>query len=168
MAIFSEAIRKYGPFQELLLTERNRTEEVLRASEERYRRMVEMTQEGICTVDSEGRFTFSESGPGCAALLGFAPGALPGMQMAEVWVPEDVAQLHAQIGRRRDGLTGLANRARLHEHLEGSLRAARDIGRPISLLLLDLNRLKQVNDVLGHHIGDLLLRQVADRLQHAW
>ena len=59
-----------------------------------------------------------------------------------------------------DALTGLPNRATLHERLAQALRA----GAPVALLLLDLDRFKEVNDTLGHHIGDGLLSAVAARL----
>ncbi len=66
-----------------------------------------------------------------------------------------------------DALTDLPNRALLRVRLdEGSARAGRD-GRALALCLLDLDRFKDVNDSFGHHHGDLLLRQVADRLREA-
>src|SRR5690606_3825415 len=60
-----------------------------------------------------------------------------------------------------DSLTGLFNRSVLHRefdrwHAHGARRTA--------LLLLDLDRFKEVNDTLGHHVGDALLRQIGDRL----
>jgi diguanylate cyclase (GGDEF)-like protein len=65
---------------------------------------------------------------------------------------------------RQDSLTGLVNRASFHEALsKASARAAR--GEAFALLCLDLDRFKQVNDTLGHPIGDALLRAVADRLR---
>jgi diguanylate cyclase (GGDEF)-like protein len=66
-----------------------------------------------------------------------------------------------------DSLTGLPNRLLLNEHLESILRSAAHSGQPVSLLLLDLDRFNEVNDTLGHPIGDLVLRQVATRLQSA-
>lgn len=66
---------------------------------------------------------------------------------------------------RRDALTGLANRRAVLEHLDG-LPEQDDPGTA-ALLLLDLNRFKQVNDTYGHQAGDDLLRQVAGRLQQA-
>jgi diguanylate cyclase (GGDEF)-like protein len=61
-----------------------------------------------------------------------------------------------------DGLTGLPNRVLLMERLDRIV--TRGTGDPAALLLLDLNGFKGVNDSLGHHAGDLLLDQVAQRL----
>jgi diguanylate cyclase (GGDEF)-like protein len=57
----------------------------------------------------------------------------------------------------RDPLTGLANRNLLREHLEHALAASRERGTPVGLLLIDLDRFKEVNDTLGHSSGDELL-----------
>jgi diguanylate cyclase (GGDEF)-like protein len=63
-----------------------------------------------------------------------------------------------------DPLTGLANRTRFAGLLELQAAWHREQGRDFALLMIDLDRFKLVNDTLGHPVGDLLLRKVADRL----
>ena len=60
-----------------------------------------------------------------------------------------------------DELTGLANRRSWHDHLEHALARARRSGAPLSVVVLDLNGFKQVNDTQGHAAGDRLLRTVS-------
>jgi diguanylate cyclase (GGDEF)-like protein len=64
-----------------------------------------------------------------------------------------------------DSLTGLANRAGLLEHLAARLTG--DQLRPCSLLFIDLDRFKEINDTFGHQAGDEVLRAVAARLRAA-
>lgn len=64
-----------------------------------------------------------------------------------------------------DPLTQLANRRQLHERLEQSLAASKRDGRYGALLYLDMDRFKTLNDTLGHQYGDMLLCEVARRLQ---
>lgn len=66
---------------------------------------------------------------------------------------------------RRDGLTGLWNRRYLMERLEHELAVARRSQRPLSLVLLDLDHFKQVNDRHGHAAGDRVLTEAARALQ---
>lgn len=64
-----------------------------------------------------------------------------------------------------DSLTGLFNRHRMTRRMDAVLAAYRPIGRCCGLMMMDLDRFKQVNDTMGHPAGDELLRQVADRLR---
>ncbi|MDH4053730.1 MAG: EAL domain-containing protein, partial [Rubrivivax sp.] len=66
----------------------------------------------------------------------------------------------------RDGLTGLLNRHGLQDEAE-TLLAGSDAARPSAMMFVDLDGFKQVNDAMGHHMGDELLRAVAGRLRQA-
>jgi diguanylate cyclase (GGDEF)-like protein/PAS domain S-box-containing protein len=89
------------------------------------------------------------------------------------WVAflRDVTETKQQVLSLRhqathDELTGLPNRAMLFETLEEALEAARPNKSLLALMLMDLDRFKEVNDTFGHHFGDVLLKQVAFRLQN--
>jgi diguanylate cyclase len=66
-----------------------------------------------------------------------------------------------------DALTGLPNRTLPADRLVQALRAGRREGSTTGLLLIDLDRFKEINDTLGHHYGDLLLSQIGPRLTGA-
>jgi diguanylate cyclase (GGDEF)-like protein len=66
---------------------------------------------------------------------------------------------------RFDSLTGLPNRAMMRQTLDEALRNAAHRQKGCTLFMIDLDRFKNVNDTLGHPIGDALLRQVSERLK---
>jgi diguanylate cyclase (GGDEF)-like protein/PAS domain S-box-containing protein len=72
----------------------------------------------------------------------------------------------ARIARlaHHDALTGLFNRYSLESRLAQALLAARREKRQMAVIFIDLDRFKAINDTLGHHVGDLLLIEVAQRL----
>jgi diguanylate cyclase (GGDEF)-like protein/PAS domain S-box-containing protein len=63
-----------------------------------------------------------------------------------------------------DPLTGLPNRRMLHERLQQAIRRSRRNGRTMALMFVDLDRFKEINDTLGHHMGDVLLADASQRL----
>jgi len=84
-------------------------------------------------------------------------------------VRSTLAQLeeaHARLrdSSRRDGLTGLYNRTYFHEAFERMLQACNDGDQPLSLLMIDLDHFKSVNDAYGHLVGDDCLRWATQRI----
>ncbi|MFQ3171340.1 MAG: diguanylate cyclase (GGDEF)-like protein/PAS domain S-box-containing protein [Oleispira sp.] len=65
-----------------------------------------------------------------------------------------------------DPLTGLPNRTQMYERLDKMVTSARESHTYIAVLFLDLDRFKPINDSMGHPAGDLVLKEVASRLQH--
>lgn len=67
----------------------------------------------------------------------------------------------------KDSLTGIANRRYLEMHLMAFLKDLRDGGEQFSVLMIDIDHFKQINDCFGHERGDQVLRMVASTLVHA-
>jgi len=96
---------------------------------------------------------------------------------------ELVARVRTQVRRRRfsdtlrgavqasmelavmDGLTGLHNRRYLDSHLGALFAEAALRGRPVAMLMLDIDRFKSINDTWGHEAGDEVLRAFAERIR---
>lgn len=106
---------------------------------------------------------------------GFAVGAvdyvhkpfLPAIVKARVRTHIRLRQLVQQLAAmaRTDGLTGLPNRRALDAHFSQEHARALSEGRPLSMLLVDLDHFKQFNDQHGHAVGDSVLRLVSNCLQ---
>ncbi len=92
---------------------------------------------------------------GLVAMMWWCAGSLSGADRKRCTLEAQLFEL-----ANRDGLTGLFNRHRFEEELDAFLTRAARYGNSGALLLLDLDRLKPVNDVLGHAAGDELLREV--------
>jgi diguanylate cyclase (GGDEF)-like protein/PAS domain S-box-containing protein len=89
-----------------------------------------------------------------------------------VWLLHDArtrqrAEAELREQALHDPLTGLANRALLHDRLTSAIAVAQRQDTPLSLLLLDLDGFKAVNDRFGHHAGDIVLVETAARLSGA-
>ncbi|MFP5322650.1 MAG: putative bifunctional diguanylate cyclase/phosphodiesterase [Acidimicrobiia bacterium] len=94
---------------------------------------------------------------------------LPGGAVGLAFEDVTAAAMVASALRRQalhDGLTGLPNRTLLRDRLQQALTDAKRRSERVSLILLDLNHFKDVNDALGHQYGDQLLMAFADRLRH--
>lgn len=81
----------------------------------------------------------------------------------------DIKLAEQQIKQQaeRDSLTGLYNRRVLHERLDKALKASRRPSRCGALIIVDLDDFKNVNDLLGHDAGDILLVEVGERLRQS-
>ena len=66
-----------------------------------------------------------------------------------------------------DALTGLPNRTLFQQRVQRAIAAAKAGGAHVAVMLIDLNRFKEVNDTLGHHNGDLVLQDFSRRLQNS-
>ncbi len=92
-------------------------------------------------------------------------------------MPDGFSMLAEDITRRReteqrvermarlDEVTGLANRFYYRERLQTATAGKNEASEPFAVMVVDLDRFKQVNDSLGHPVGDKLLKKVAERLQ---
>jgi diguanylate cyclase (GGDEF)-like protein/PAS domain S-box-containing protein len=107
-------------------------------------------------------FLRDRSGANCTA----ADAELFRFVAAQVAIAVERQQLHSELLRaaRYDDLTGLPNRRLFHDRLRIALARARRTDKRMALLFVDIDHFKEVNDTLGHGVGDRLLQEVAERL----
>ena len=122
------------------------------------------------TLISGSRELWGQRKDGSAFPIEFrASEMLLGGERRFVGIMHDISEQRAQkdaleYQTLHDPLTGLPNRTLFNDRLRQAIAIARRERKPLVLLIMDMDRFKDVNDTLGHHIGDLLLQQVALRL----
>jgi diguanylate cyclase (GGDEF)-like protein len=94
-------------------------------------------------------------------LASYASVALEKSQLFDSLLQEAAEREHQAL---HDALTGLPNRTLFADRVRQAIGTPED-GLPVVVLLIDLDRFKDINDTLGHHVGDLVLRKVGSRLQ---
>jgi len=99
------------------------------------------------------------------------------IQLSSAEIPPVFIAISQDISERRryiaelehkalyDSLTNLPNHSLFQDHLDQALKVARRDVSPLAVLTIDVRRLREVNDTLGHRVGDLVLQEIASRLQ---
>jgi diguanylate cyclase (GGDEF)-like protein len=82
-----------------------------------------------------------------------------------IWLALSIHRRDLHHMAQTDGLTGLLNRRAFEEILARELLRAKEIGKSVAVLLVDIDRFKQVNDRWGHQAGDEVIRRVSDSLR---
>lgn len=205
------------------ITARLDAEAKLRASEVRYRALVQNSADIVAIVSAEGRLTYVS--PATAAVLGREVDEVAGTDVRRWLHPDDSMVIERLIGRLREGplgegssatfrvrhqdgawrhleaiatsrldepaiagvvvnardvtdriaasarlrrmalhdsLTGLANRTLIEDRIKLAMQQG-----PTAVVMLDLNRFKDINDSLGHAVGDVVLAEIADRIRRS-
>ncbi len=110
-------------------------------------------------------FLFAFWGQYMSSIMAYEAGAMVMDQTAELRARTTVLESKAMHEATHDSLTGLPNRALFRDRIDQSLNPARSEGQKLAVLLLDLDRFKEINNTFGHYKGDKVLRQVATRLE---
>jgi diguanylate cyclase (GGDEF)-like protein/PAS domain S-box-containing protein len=196
------------------VTERKRDEEALRASEQKYRLLMEGATDGVVIIDREANYI--EANDTACKTLGYTREELLTLNMQQVIAPEELAvrslmddrraarkgmliertlvrkdgtHISVEISARllddgsvqaivrdvterkraeealhvmatQDALTGLLNRREMDRVLQEEVSRCRRYERPVSLVMIDIDHFKSVNDRYGHKVGDEVLRWI--------
>ena len=108
--------------------------------------------------------TFLLAATGLCAMVGLSFG-VPAAAWYARTKQKQQADRRIQFLAHHDVLTGLANRARLIERLEGALAALPATGAAVAVHFIDIDHFKQINDMLGHDGGEFLLGMIGERLR---
>ncbi|TCV81104.1 putative bifunctional diguanylate cyclase/phosphodiesterase [Sulfurirhabdus autotrophica] len=110
-------------------------------------------------------FLFAFWGQYVSSIMAFEASAMVVDQTHELRTQTTILANQAMRSSTYDALTDLPNRVLLRDRLEQALNVASRDKTHLAILIMDLDRFKDVNDTLGHYIGDRILKQVAKRLQ---
>jgi diguanylate cyclase (GGDEF)-like protein len=108
---------------------------------------------------------FAVLGQYMGVVISFEAGAMVADQTRELRNQTEALEKKAMHGATHDGLTGLPNRVLFRDRVLQAVRNAKRDKHELGILLLDLDRFKEINDTMGHYNGDRLLKQVAMRLE---
>ena len=120
---------------------------------------------------SEEEFRVTASDGGLRWVLGSNVGVIKDGHLTGLWSTwRDITGRKSALANlehqaRHDSLTGLPNRLWLAERLTACIAESASTGERLALLLMDLDRFKEINDGLGHHAGDQLLKLIGPRLK---
>jgi len=110
-------------------------------------------------------FIFALWGQYVSSIIAFQAGAEIIDQTSDLRAQTAVLEEKASHEATHDSLTDLPNRILLHDRLQQALSAAQRQKDKVAILIMDLDHFKEINDTLGHFNGDIILKQVATRLQ---
>jgi len=134
--------------------------QVLNAGTERFAQdMVGAVNDRLTALHTQANFVMM-----IVAALSLAAAALISRHLGSSLARSRGYFLDAQRVAANDMLTGVANRVSMRDALAGELARSAATGQPLALLMIDLDRFKPINDRLGHAVGDMVLKEAADRM----
>ncbi|MBN2331719.1 MAG: EAL domain-containing protein [Deltaproteobacteria bacterium] len=110
-------------------------------------------------------FMFAFWGQYVSSMIAYQAGAVIIDETSDLRAQTAVLEEKATHEATHDSLTELPNRVLLHDRLQQALSAAQRQQSQLAVLIMDLDNFKEINDTLGHFNGDIILKQVATRLQ---